>query len=84
VKQEGASEALAGLSIVISGNFERFSRNELKELIEQHGGKNTGSVSGKTSLIVAGEGMGPSKRKKAEDLGVRIIDENEFAEMIGL
>lgn len=84
VKQEGASKVLEGLSIVISGNFERFSRNELKELIELHGGKNTGSVSGKTSLIVAGEGMGPSKRKKAEDLGVKIIDENEFAQMIGL
>lgn len=84
VKQEGASKSLEGLSIVISGNFERFSRNELKELIELHGGKNTGSVSGKTSLIVAGEGMGPSKRKKAEDLGVKIIDENEFAQMIGL
>lgn len=81
---EGASQALEGLSIVISGNFERFSRKELKELIELHGGKNTGSVSGKTSMIVAGEGMGPSKRKKAEDLGVRIIDENEFAQMIGL
>lgn len=84
VKQEGASKSLEGLSIVISGNFERFSRNELKELIELHGGKNTGSVSGKTSLIVAGEGMGPSKRKKAEDLGLKIIDENEFAQMIGL
>lgn len=82
--KEGASQALEGLSIVISGNFERFSRKELKELIELHGAKNTGSVSGKTSLIVAGEGMGPSKRKKAEDLGVRIIDENEFAQMIGL
>lgn len=82
--QEGASKALEGLTIVISGNFERFGRKEIKELIELHGGKNTGSVSGKTSLIVAGEGMGPSKRKKAEDLGVRIIDENEFAEMIGI
>ncbi|CAM9295088.1 unnamed protein product [Pylaiella littoralis] len=82
--QEGASKALDGLTIVISGNFERFGRKEIKELIELHGGKNTGSVSGKTSLIVAGEGMGPSKRKKAEDLGVRIIDENKFAEMIGL
>ena len=83
VQQEGASETLQGLTIVISGNFERYSRKEIKELIEKHGGKNTGSVSGKTDLIVAGEGMGPSKRKKAEDLGVKIIDENEFAEMIG-
>jgi DNA ligase (NAD+) len=84
VKQEGGSQALAGLSIVISGNFERFGRKEIKDLIELHGGKNTGSVSGKTSLIVAGEGMGPSKRKKAEDLGVKIIGEEEFAQMIGL
>lgn len=83
-KQEGGSDALAGLSIVISGKFERFSRNELKDLIEFHGGKNTGSVSKNTDLIVAGEGMGPSKRKKAEDLGVSIIDENEFANRIGL
>ena len=82
--QEGGSQALEGLSIVISGNFQRFSRKELKDLIELHGGKNTGSVSGKTSMIVAGEGMGPSKRKKADDLGVRIIDENELAQMIGL
>ena len=80
---EGASEALKDLTIVISGNFERFTRKEIKELIDKHGGKNTGSVSGKTDLIVAGEGMGPSKRKKAEDLGVKIIDENEFAKMIG-
>ncbi|WP_417603751.1 NAD-dependent DNA ligase LigA [Owenweeksia hongkongensis] len=83
VQQEGASTKLDGKTIVISGNFERYSRKEIKELIEKHGGKNTGSVSGKTDLIVAGEGMGPSKRKKAEDLGVKIIDENEFAELIG-
>lgn len=82
-QQEGASNKLDGLTIVISGNFERYSRKEIKELIEKHGGKNTGSVSGKTDLIIAGEGMGPSKRKKAEDVGVKIIDENEFAEMIG-
>lgn len=82
-QQEGASNKLDGLTIVISGNFKRYSRKEIKELIEKHGGKNTGSVSGKTDLIIAGEGMGPSKRKKAEDLGVKIIDENEFAEMIG-
>lgn len=81
-KQEGASNALDGLKIVISGSFEKYSRTEIKELIEKHGGKNTGSVSAKTDLIVAGEGMGPSKRKKAEDLGVKIIDENQFAEMI--
>lgn len=82
VQQEGASTKLDGKTIVISGNFEKYSRKEIKELIERHGGKNTGSVSGKTDLIVAGEGMGPSKRKKAEDLGVKIIDENEFAQLI--
>lgn len=82
VKQEGASKKLEGLKIVISGSFERYSRTEIKELIEKHAGKNTGSVSANTDLIVAGEGMGPSKRKKAEDLGVKIIDENQFAEMI--
>jgi DNA ligase (NAD+) len=77
-KQEGASAKLEGKTIVISGSFERYSRNEIKALIELHGGKNTGSVSAKTSLIIAGEGMGPSKRKKAEDLGITIIDENDF------
>jgi DNA ligase (NAD+) len=83
-EQEGASITLAGMSIVISGNFERFSRKELGDLIELHGAKKTGSVSSKTSLIVAGEGMGPSKRKKAEELEIRIIDEQEFAKLIGL
>ncbi len=81
-QQTDGSQALAGMTIVISGSFENYSRTEIKDLIEKHGGKNTGSVSGNTNLIVAGEGMGPSKRKKAEDLGVRIIDENEFAELI--
>lgn len=81
-KQAGASKKLEGKTIVISGSFERFSRNEIKALIELHGGKNTGSVSAKTSLIIAGEGMGPSKRKKAEDLGITIIDENEFDQLI--
>lgn len=84
VKQEGGSQSLEGLNIVISGNFSRFSRKEIKDLIDLHGGKNTSSVSAKTSMIVAGEGMGPAKRKKAEDLGVKIIDEHEFANMIGL
>jgi DNA ligase (NAD+) len=81
-KQEGASAKLEGKTIVISGTFERYSRNEIKALIELHGGKNTGSVSAKTSLIIAGEGMGPSKRKKAEDLGIILIDENEFHDLI--
>jgi DNA ligase (NAD+) len=82
-EREDASNVLSGLKMVISGSFERFSRSELKELIELHGGKNTGSVSKATDYIVAGEGMGPKKREKAEALGVKIIDENEFAQMIG-
>lgn len=82
-RRDSGSTALDGLTIVISGKFERFSRTELKDLIELNGGKSTGSVSGNTNMLVAGEGMGPSKRKKAEDLGVKIIDENEFAKMIG-
>lgn len=80
--QEGASETLKGLNLVISGKFTRFSRPELKALIEKHGGKNTGSVSGNTNILVAGEGMGPSKRQKAESLGVRIISEAQLEEMI--
>ena len=60
-----------------------FSRDELKDLIEQNGGKVSGSISKKTSYIVAGENMGPSKLQKATDLGVEIIDEIKFKEMIG-
>jgi DNA ligase (NAD+) len=68
---------------VVSGVFEQVSREELKELIELHGGKNLSSVSSKTDLLVAGEGMGPSKLKKATDLGIRLINENEFLTLIG-
>jgi len=82
LEQEGASEKLAGLSIVVSGVFEDFSRTELKNLIEQHGGKNVSSISKKTSFILAGDNMGPSKLKKAEDLGVEIKSEQDFKEMI--
>lgn len=78
-----ASDKLMGLSIVISGTFARHSRDEYKALIEAHGGKNVGSVSKKTSFILAGENMGPEKLKKAEALGVRLLNENEFLEMIG-
>ncbi len=77
------SDKLAGKSFVISGVFERHSRDELKALIEKNGGKNTGSVSGKTDYLLAGEGMGPSKRTKAEKLGVTIIDEAAFEAMLG-
>lgn len=73
---------LAGLTFVVSGVFSLFSRDELKNSIEQNGGKVAGSISKKTSYIVAGENMGPSKLQKAQDLGVAIIDENKFMEMI--
>lgn len=77
------SDRLAGQSIVISGVFAHHSRDEYKALIEQHGGKNVGSISKKTSFILAGENMGPSKLEKARQLGVRIVSEEEFLGMIG-
>ena len=77
------STTLQGQSIVISGVFVHHSRDEYKRIIEQHGGKNVGSISGKTSFILAGENMGPSKLEKAEKLGVRIVSEDEFLAMIG-
>ncbi len=73
---------LAGKSIVISGVFARHSRDEYKRIIEENGGKNVGSISGKTSFILAGDNMGPAKLQKAEKLGVPIIDEDTFLEMI--
>ena len=76
------STTLEGQSIVISGVFAHHSRDEYKRIIEQHGGKNVGSISGKTSFILAGENMGPSKLEKAEKLGVRIVSEDEFLAMI--
>jgi DNA ligase (NAD+) len=76
------SNVLQGQSIVISGTFSQHSRDEYKALIEAHGGKNVGSVSKKTSFILAGENMGPEKRKKAEELGIRLMTEDEFLEMI--
>ncbi len=82
-EKEGGSDVLNGLAIVISGSFESLSRNELKDLIEMNGGRNASSVSSKTDFIVAGEGLGPAKRKKAEDLGVAIISESEFLKKIG-
>lgn len=76
------SEKLKGLVIVISGTFSKHSRDEYKAMIEQHGGKNSGSVSGKTDYILAGENMGPAKLEKAAKLGVKIINEDEFLNMI--
>ena len=80
--EEPTSTELEGMSIVISGTFSRHSRDEYKEMIEAHGGKNVGSVSKKTCFILAGENMGPEKRKKAEELGIRLVNEDEFLQMI--
>jgi DNA ligase (NAD+) len=77
-----SSDKLKGLSFVISGKFNTISRDDLKKRIEQNGGKSAGSVSGKTSYLVAGEEMGPEKLKKAEKLGVKIIGELEFLKML--
>lgn len=76
------SEKLKGLTFVISGTFAKHSRDEYKAMIEQHGGKNSGSVSGKTSYILAGENMGPAKLEKAAKLNVKILHEDEFLSML--
>jgi DNA ligase (NAD+) len=81
-EQVPQSNILQGKSIVISGVFTHHSRDEYKAMIEAHGGKNVGSVSKKTSFVLAGENMGPEKRKKAQDLGVELISENDFLQMI--
>ena len=81
-KLANRSEKLKSLSIVISGTFAKHSRDEYKAMIEQHGGKNSGSVSGKTDYILAGDNMGPAKLEKAAKLGVKIINEDEFLNMI--
>ena len=78
-----ASERLCGLSFVISGTFARHSRDELKELIERHGGRNLAAVSANVDYLVAGAKMGPAKLKKAEKLGIRILTEEEFEELAG-
>ena len=80
--EEPQSDKLTGMSIVISGTFSRHSRDEYKALIEAHGGKNVGSVSKKTSFILAGENMGPEKLKKAESLGIKLMSEEEFLQLI--
>ncbi len=81
-QQQAASDKLSGKSIVISGVFVHHSRDEYKRIIEQNGGKNVGSISGKTSFILAGDNMGPSKLQKAEKLGIEIVSEEEFLKMI--
>ena len=79
--EETTSDVLKGVTIVISGNFS-ISRDEMKALIEKNGGKNSGSVSGKTTYLLAGSKPGPEKIKKAAELGVRVISEEEFMGMI--
>ncbi|HKI88015.1 MAG TPA: NAD-dependent DNA ligase LigA [Draconibacterium sp.] len=81
-KLTNRTEKLKGLNIVISGTFAQHSRDELKSLIEQNGGKNVSSISKKTSYLVAGENMGPSKREKAAQLGIPVISENDFIKML--
>lgn len=76
------SQKLEGKSIVISGVFEKYSREQYKEMIEQHGGKNISSISAKTSFILAGENMGPAKKEKAEKLGIPLINEEEFLSLL--
>lgn len=80
---EALSSVLEGKSVVISGSFTHHSRDEYKKMIEQHGGKNVGSVSSKTSFILAGEKIGPEKLKKAAALGIEMVTEEEFLRMIG-
>jgi DNA ligase (NAD+) len=84
IVEEKASSgtALEGKSIIVSGVFAKFSRDEIKMLIEQHGGKNVSSISAKTDFVVAGENMGPSKLTKANQLNIPVISEDEFLQMI--
>lgn len=78
------SDKLKGLTFVISGTFARYSRDEYKQLIERHGGRNASSISGKTDYLLAGENMGPAKLAKAEKLGVKLLNEDEFLKLIGV
>ena len=82
-KTEGTGKTLKGKTVVISGVFTKHTRDEYKDLIERNGGKNSSSISGSTSFILAGENMGPSKREKAGELGIKIISEDEFLLMTG-
>jgi DNA ligase (NAD+) len=82
VKKETLSQKLEGKSFVVSGVFNAFSRDELKEVIESNGGKNVSSISTKTDYVVAGENMGPAKLKKATDLGIQILSEDEFIQLL--
>ncbi|MBN2484427.1 MAG: NAD-dependent DNA ligase LigA [Bacteroidales bacterium] len=81
--QAPQSNLLAGKSLIISGTFSKYSREQIKELIEKHGGKNVSSISSKTDYLVAGENIGPSKLEKIKELNIPILSEDEFLEMIG-
>lgn len=83
-EHELQSEILLGKKIVVSGVFSRFSRNEIKQIITDNGGQNVSSISSKTDFVVAGENMGPAKHEKANKLGIRILSEDEFVDMLGL
>ena len=82
-QQEAKSDRLKNKSIVISGVFAHHSRDEYKTMIEKHGGKNVGSISNKTSFILAGDNMGPAKLEKAQKMGVQIMNEDEFLQLVG-
>jgi DNA ligase (NAD+) len=81
---EKESELLNGKSFVISGVFENYEREQLQEIVVKNGGRILSGVSGKLDYLLAGENMGPSKREKAEKLGVKIIDIREFEKMLGI
>ena len=82
-KLQAAGDKLEGKQIVISGTFSHHSRDQYKDIIESEGGKNIGSISKKTSFVLAGENMGPAKREKCEKLGIPLVSEDEFLSMIG-
>jgi DNA ligase (NAD+) len=82
IEKEGATTKFEGKSFVVSGVFTAFSRTELKEMIEINGGKNVGSISKKTDFVIAGENMGPSKLKKATDLEITILSEDDFIKLL--
>ena len=84
IEEEKMSDKLLGKAIVVSGVFNEFSRPELKKLIEANGGKNVGSISGKTDFVLAGENMGPAKLEKAKKLEITILSEQDFKELLGL
>jgi len=81
-EKENATEALVGRTFVVSGVFQKFSRDEIKAVIELNGGKLGSSISAKTNFVVAGDNMGPAKLKKAADLGIEIINEDDLIKMI--